>query len=385
MNGQKLRVVWIGGAPPTDGSHLEEASRHVDLSIYYSRWQRGPGSPLPRGVASRGFDPLVRSRRGHLAFVYPGLHRALDCDRPEVVHVISEPWGLLAVQAARWARKNPQAKLVVHGCDTIWHHGGTVEQWGRRAILHRTMGEVDAYVAENSKALDLAVENGLPTASARARVHTNPRNRLQWRRPTPAERGEARAALGLGEHDVAVGLLGRLVEQKGVLIFLDAAEELIRRGFPGRFLVAGEGPLAAEVRRRRSASVMALGSLPHPTGVVQFLQALDVLACPSLATPGWEDQGPRSLLEAMMCGCIPVASSTGGMPEMVGGHGVLATEPSATVLADAIIEAAALAADPAERSRISQWSESLYSDRAVAGQLVELWTGLATPNRPAVR
>ena len=380
----RLRIAFVVGGLPVDVRHLEAASRDVDLTVYRSLWQPPhvtTRTSVPPGLRVRNFNPVVRSGRGHLAFVYRGMRHAFAQDSPDVVHVLSEPWGLLAVQAAAWTRAHPATRLVVHGCDTTWHHGGAAEKLIRRSLLGRTMRSTHAWVAESGKALDLAAGNGLPEGSLRARIHTNPRDGRLFRPPEPAERTRARAALGVAEDRVAVGLLGRLVPEKGVRLFLDAAESLLHGGFPGTFFIAGEGPLQDEVRHRASPRLVSLGKLAHPRGVLELFQALDVLACPSLAT--LEDQGPRSLLEAMMCGCIPVGTPTGAIPEMLGEHGALAQSTQPGAVAEAIASAAQLSRDRGRRMQLASWAHDLYSADAVAGQLVDLWHAVAS--RPAAR
>lgn len=378
---RRLRVGVICGGLPLDATHLAAASQDVELTAYRSRWAPArviTGKEAPAGVTVRDFAPLLRSDRGHLTYVYPGLGHALDLDRPDVVHVISEPWGLLAVQAALWVRANRPARLVVHGCDTIWHHGGPTKRQVRRALLRLTLPTIDAFLAESEKALRRARHSGLPEHSLRVRIHTNPRDGQLFRPPGPAERARARAAVGLDDNVTAIGLLGRLVPQKGVRLFLEAARLLLHRGFPARFLIAGDGPLRDEVQRGASAGISYLGPLSHPHGVLSFFSALDVLACPSLTTPTWEDQGPRSVLEAMMCGCIPMGTPTGAIPEMLDGRGTLAGSTDPSAVADALVEAARLSADTAERAQLSSWAHSRFSGHAVAGQLVELWRDVRT-------
>jgi glycosyltransferase involved in cell wall biosynthesis len=370
------------GGLPVDVRYLELVAQEVRLTAYCSTWlpARIPTASVPpRGVPVRRLRPVVRAERGHLAFCYAGLRSALDADRPDVVHVLSEPWGLLAVQAARWVRTNPPARLVLHGCDTIWHHGSRSEQLVRRSLLRRTLPTTHAWAAESGKALGVARRNGLPAASRTARIHTNPRDAATFRRPDPGERARARAGLGLVDNRPAIGILGRLVPEKGIRLFLDAADALQRQGFPGRFLVAGDGPLRDEVQRRATDHLRPLGGLAHPVGVQTFFHALDVITCPSLTTPDWEDQGPRSLLEAMMCGCIPVGTPTGAIPEMLAGHGVLAESVTAPAVAHAIGQAAAIAADPARADDLARWAQSIYSSDAGARQLVDLWRSVAGP------
>jgi len=50
-----------------------------------------------------------------------------------------------------------------------------------------------------------------------------------------------------------------------------------------------------------------------------------------------------------MCGCMPVGTPTGAIPEMLDGHGVVATSTEAHVLADAIACGSAMARDGTRR------------------------------------
>lgn len=373
-----LRVALLCGGLPLDSAHLRAAADDVDLVVHRSGWQPqqvAVGSEPPEGLVVEDHQPLWKSQRGHLAFLFPDLNQRLDRRRPDVVHVISEPWGLLALQAAEWVRRRPGTGLVLHGCDTRWHHGGRLEQAARRAVLKRTLPVTAGWAAENQKALDLARRNGLPDGSTTARIHTNPRDAGVFRPPTAEQRRRARAELGLRDEDVAVGFLGRLTPEKGVRLLLDSADLLHSRGF--RFVVAGDGPLQEEVNQRRSPSVIPVGRLSHPEGVLRFFSGLDVLACPSLTSPSWEDQGPRAVLEAMLCGVVPVATPTGALPEMLDGHGVLAQGLDAAALADALVQGSALAADDDRRERLSEWAQERWSSTAVAAQLVTLWRHVA--------
>lgn len=387
MTRDRTRVVFLCGGLPADPHHLQAAAEHVDLTVYRSGWSHSvaadPHRAPPAGVAVRTFEPIVRSRRGTLAYAYRGLSRALDRDRPEVIHVVSEPWGLLAVQAANWRRARPASRLILHGCDTLWHHGHPVKKLVRRALIHRSLPVTDAWVAENSTALARARTGGLPRSAVLARIHTNPRNGAMFRLPSDAERAAARAAFGIPVNVPAIGLVGRLVPAKGVELFLDAAESLLRQGFAGRFLVAGAGPLAGEAERRSTDRITFVGGLRHPDGVLELLRALDVIACPSLTTPTWEDQGPRAVLEAMMCGCVPMGTPTGGIPEMLDGRGAVAASTEIDDVAAALAAAAVMSGDPARRADLARWASSTYSTEAVAGRLVELWREVAA--RESVR
>lgn len=385
MSIENPRVGMLFGGMPGDVDHLVAIGRELRLSVYHSTWVP-PGSAMPSadplvGVTTHPFQPAVRARRGHLAFYYPGLRRHLDRDRLDVLHVVSEPWGLLALQAAEWASAHPRVRLVLHGCDTIWHHGSTLKKLARRAAVAFVLRRVDAYAAENAAALRLARQNGLAPLSPVARIHTNPRSAATFAIPSAADRSVDRRHLGLADGEYGIGIIGRLVPQKGIHTFLDAARELVEAGFPAKFYVAGDGPLRGLIEQHNGSAVRYLGTLPHPAGVASFLSGLDVLVCPSLPMPNWEDQGPRVVLEAMMSGCIPVGSRSGGIPEMLGGHGLLTEPGDVHELAQAVRSAAAISQDPTRRADVARFARDGYSAEAVARQHLDLWTTVARTAR----
>lgn len=380
MSMRSPKVVAVMGGLPEDTGHLAQAAEEVDLTVYRSGWMppRAHHSTLaPTRLPVRSFRPLLRTSRGHLAFVFPGLARALGRDRPNVVHVVSEPWGLLGLQAAAWVRRHPGASLVLHGCDTIWHHGPTLERRARRLLLARTLPTTSAYLAENAAALDLAGDHGLPTEAIRRRVHTNPRDQQTFNQPSPGQRQAARRALGLAQKDEVVTLLGRLTVEKGVQTLLDAFAQVTVARPQARLVVAGRGPLESAVARSAGDRVRFLGPVNHPDGVLQALHASDVVACPSWATPEWEDQGPRVVIEGMMCGCVPVGTRTGGIPELLDGRGVLVPQRDAPALAAGMVEALGISARAPVRHDVASHSAANYSTTATAAQLVDVWRAVA--------
>ena len=67
-----------------------------------------------------------------------------------------------------------------------------------------------------------------------------------------------------------------------------------------------------------------------------FYRGLDVLAVPSLPTPGWLEQFGRVVVEAMACGVPVVASDTGALPDVVGDAGLLVPPGDPEALATAL-------------------------------------------------
>ncbi len=159
--------------------------------------------------------------------------------------------------------------------------------------------------------------------------------------PDAGERAAVRAELGLEAGDVVALYLGQLEPRKRPLEAVAAAERAAATGAPLVLLVAGEGPLAEEVRSHAGPEVHALGFRRDPE---RLLAAADILVMPS------EREGlSLAVLEAMAAGLAPVVSDGPGNPEAVGEAGVVVPVGDVSALASALER---LAGDPEERTRL---------------------------------
>ncbi len=136
----------------------------------------------------------------------------------------------------------------------------------------------------------------------------------------------------------------RLIAKKGLPTTLLAMRKIVDAWPNARLLLAGDGPLADEVR--------GLCHELNLTGSVEFLgwrsqgdlrdlyQRAHLFLHPSETTASGDREGvPNALLEAMATGLPPVATFHGGIPEAVtdGVDGLLVPEKSPTALADAVL------------------------------------------------
>lgn len=165
-----------------------------------------------------------------------------------------------------------------------------------------------------------------------------------------ADGAGVRRELGAGGGDFLVGTAVVLSEQKGIRYLLEAAR-IVRAADPTvRFVVAGDGPLRADLERM--AAALGVGDAVRFVGyrrdVPQLVAALDAYVLPSL----WEGL-PLALLEALAGGKPIVATRVGGNPEIVahGENGLLAPPRDPTALAEAVL---ALRRDPALRERMAR-------------------------------
>jgi glycosyltransferase involved in cell wall biosynthesis len=148
-------------------------------------------------------------------------------------------------------------------------------------------------------------------------------------------RDQMRAELGIGADEVVVGTIANFRAQKDYPNLLATARVLIDRGWPGRIVAVGQGPLEAEMRALHDE--LGLGDrvllLGRRDDAVRVLAACDVFTMAS------DNEGlPVALMEALALGLPVAATAVGGIPEAVtdGVEGLLVPPTRPEALADAI-------------------------------------------------
>jgi glycogen synthase len=119
-----------------------------------------------------------------------------------------------------------------------------------------------------------------------------------------------------------IGYAGRLVQEKGLPILLDAARLLATAAIPFDLTFIGDGTQRAELEaavRRLGLQdrVSFAGELRGPD-FAAALQRIQVLVMPSQ----WEETAGLAAMEQMMRGRVVVAAAIGGLAEVVGDGGL---------------------------------------------------------------
>lgn len=148
-----------------------------------------------------------------------------------------------------------------------------------------------------------------------------------------------------------------LIGLKGHRYLFEAVARLMADGVAVRLLVAGTGPLAAELAQladqlRVKKVIDFLGVVPHDKLLAMYGRGdVDAVVLPSLDLGDGRHEGiPVSLMEAMSFGIPVVSTRTGGIPELVTTDtGRLVPPADAAALAAAIRE---LHADPTARAEM---------------------------------
>lgn len=126
-----------------------------------------------------------------------------------------------------------------------------------------------------------------------------------------ASRRDFRAELELDKDDFLVAFVGRLIPEKGISAIIEASRtsELSNRHVV--FALAGDGPLADEVKAAEGPNLCWMGRLGKDD-VSALLQQSDALCLPS-RSEGFS----TTLLEAGACGCPAVVTDIGGARELI--------------------------------------------------------------------
>ena len=310
----------------------------TDRNVYEGRWPWHPRKPS--GLKSILLRPITPTRLlawGQVWWVYRGLGEALRRIEPDLIHVLSEPWGGLVVQTLVLRRLlELSVPVCVHGAENIYWQGSRIERHLRRLVLKKVLPRLNGFASWTEGGIEVARQAGLgqvPTAAIPA-VIPDPE---QFSPLAPTRRQDLREKLGLPVEGPVVGFVGRLVPEKGILDLILALRDL---SDPIPFLgIWGAGELLAEVKYQLRTEGIN-GRVFKPLGLAEIrnaYQVCDVIVVPSRTTASWKEQFGRVALEAMLAGCVVIAYRTGALPEVLGGEGVLVEEADITGLRSAIL------------------------------------------------
>jgi glycosyltransferase involved in cell wall biosynthesis len=176
---------------------------------------------------------------------------------------------------------------------------------------------------------------------------------------------DLRSGLGLKPEHVVVGFSGRLEEEKGVRLLMDAAAIFQKSHSQIRILIVGSGSLNAQLRDSAAArgltNVIFTG---YRNDIARLYSVFDIQVLPSLY-----EGLPLALLEGMAAGCPVVAFKVGGIPEAVddGVHGYLVEPGSVIALAECV---GRLAVDPERRMAMGRAAEARIAGTFSAGGMI---------------
>ena len=299
-------------------------------------------SPQAERLREAGFEVFTHRMPRNLN-PFPALgailaiRRVLIARRIDMI-VCHTSLGALVGRLAAWSAGTPRVVYFVHGL--ACGPAQSALSWRVRFSVERLLARVtDAIVVMNDYDERLSIRAPLArSASGVVRIAAMGVDLKQFAAEVPpAVRERLTRELGLGRGIKLVLCTARLIPEKGVTEFIEAACAITARREDVVFALAGTGPLHAELleRVRRTGMESRIHVLGWRDDVPELMKLADIFALPSYFMEGL----PVSILEAMACSKPVVSTHHKGCEDAVadGETGLLVPVKQVAPLTDAIL------------------------------------------------
>jgi glycosyltransferase involved in cell wall biosynthesis len=306
--------------------------------------------------------PDIRTLRDVRALI--ALIRLIRGYRPDIVETHTSKAGMLGRTAVLFARRpRPVVIHTFHG-HVLRGYFGSIKTRAFTLIERVLAQGSDVLVGVSEATVNELVELGVAPRSKFAVVplglSLEPFLGLDI-----APDGAFREEIGAGEEDVLFTYTGRLVPIKRPDTMLRSVALARRRGAAVRVAVVGDGELrpGLEELAREIGCSEYVHFLGYRRDLVNIASGSDAALLTS------ENEGtPVALIEAAAAGRPAVATSVGGVPDIViEGAGLLAPSGDESALADGMVR---LAKDPALRLRMGARAREHVRDRFTVPRLL---------------
>ncbi|HXH89337.1 MAG TPA: glycosyltransferase family 4 protein [Gaiellaceae bacterium] len=293
------------------------------------------------------------------------LARLIRAQRPQILHTHTAKAGTVGRLAALLAG-DARPEVIVHTFHGHVLHGyfGPLRS-GAFRLLERLLARMTTrLIAVSPQVRDDLV--GLGVAPVEKFTVVRLGIELGERLGTEEEGADARARLGIAPERFVVGWVGRMTGVKRTDDVLESLRLLRERGTDAVLLMIGDGPDREHVEERASrlGIVRHCLFLGYQEDVSGWYRTFDAMILPSA-----NEGTPVVVIEALAAGCPVVATSVGGVPDVVreGVDGFLVPAGDTEALAARL---ARLAEDPELRARMGAAGRESVPERYAVERLV---------------
>lgn len=334
---KKIRILHIA-ATSTGGVGLNILllSRYLNKDQFDISVAMALGATLDEELIKEGIKiyPIRMSRKPNRIINLLGLYqlwRLMGAEKFDIVHTHTSVGGFLGRIAAK-ARRVPVVLWSIHGW-AFNYPMGTVSKKFLQMIERFLDFFTDHYVAVSRNMMEVGIQGSITTPEKVSVIYHGIEvdKYAGWDSDNNLKKD-----LGIEEGVSVVGNIGRFEPQKAVDDFLKAAR-IVKNKTPNvNFLVVGDGPLRNDMGKL--SMQLGIKDVVLFTGwkknLKEYIGIMDIICMPSL----WEAL-PFLLLEAMAMKKPIVATSVGGIPEVVdnGKTGILIPPSRPEDMARAII------------------------------------------------
>ncbi len=343
---------------------LEEiaALPEVSLTVLVPPFWKDERGVMDLEVAhTNGYDldviPLRFNGNFHISY-YPTLKKRLKLLQPDLVHIDEEPYNYATYHALR-ATQSVEAKAIFFSWQNLSRNYpppfAQMERYVLKHSAHAICGNQDSVAVWQAKGYR-GPTTVIPQFGVDPALYP-----FKWPEPKPDA--------------FKIAFIGRLVEEKGVWLLLDALQKLpdyVTLDF------VGSGPLETPLKQ----SVVTLGLTERvnfipwmPSAELPaYMHEPDVMVLPSISRENWVEQFGRVLVEAMACGLPVICSDCGEMPNVVADAGLVVPENDVEALAAKLL---ALIERPGDRLALAtkgrQRVYEHFTQKAVAEKTVTVY------------
>lgn len=327
-----MRVLMISKAlvAGTSQTKLEELAKLPEMELTLvtpEYWQSDDGSKqVLERLYTKGYKmivtPMTLNGNFHIHF-YPKLGQIMKEIKPEVVHIDEEPYNLATYLAMRLTRQH-DARGLFFTWQNLYRDYPPPFRW----MEIYNYQNASAALAGNRDAEEILRKKGY-----KGEIRVIPQFGFDT---TIYQRSAPRIPRKTGD-PFTMGFIGRLVEQKGLPLMVEALTYL-----PDycRVLFIGNGPMKGPLEEQAAKlgvtdRVTFKGSVPT-SDVPKEMERLDAFVLPSLSRPNWIEQFGRVLPESMACETPVIGSDSGEIPHVIGDAGLVFPEGNARELAKRI-------------------------------------------------
>jgi glycosyltransferase involved in cell wall biosynthesis len=359
--------VWL-----IKGSTLESAMTKAETKLVEDQLE----SAKKQGIEIIDIPSLVRrispinDVRGLVA-----LFRHIRKIEPHIVHTHTSKAGIIGRLAA-WLARVPIVIHTPHGHVFYGHFGKSLSRMFLQ--MEKLLGRITHHqIALTPEEGNDYVNLGVAKSNNISVIHSGVD--LNCFKRSKTESNPGRNELAIPPDSLVVGYVGWLIPIKGVTYLLGAMAEVAQRHSNSLLLLVGKGDEKGEEEIKLKEQVENLGLadnvrfLGWRPDVDEIMGCFDIFVLPSLN----EGMG-RVLVEAMAAGLPIVASSVGGIPDLVkhGENGLLVPPANEGALERAISD---LLSDEARRKNMGETGKRMcrpYSVEAMVDKIDALYKDL---------
>lgn len=268
---------------------------------------------------------------------YKSLRHIIDMNNYSIIHCHTPLGGVLARLAARHARTLKGTRVIYTAHGFHFCKGSPYRNWLIYYPVERFLASMtDSLITINSEDHALATGHNFKCGKIE-HVHGVGVDTSRFKPVDKKEKQKLKKSSGYKQDDFLMCYTAEFNKNKNQKLLIEAMAEVIKKVPDARLLLAGEGPLLEECRRRAAAANVAkhVNFLGFRKDVDQLLPMCDLALSSS-----YREGLPVNIMEAQACGLPSVVLKNRGHSELVkdGVNGFVIEENNPSHFAKRIIK-----------------------------------------------